>query len=173
MFNAVLFQWYIFMATKALAHTEALITQLVFEHSLRIRLVSETGTERSANQGNSGSSGAGTPDTTSVAGSSTNISTSVSTLKDRSNSSADAKVASMAAASESSKGKAKATATQAPTSAKPEQQSTRKDNSNLIGKINNLVTTDLGNITDARDFLLLGQLLIAYCKGTVIDCLCV
>ena len=30
---------------------------------------------------------------------------------------------------------------------------------NLLGRINNLVTTDLGNITDGRDFLFLGALL--------------
>lgn len=32
-----------------------------------------------------------------------------------------------------------------------------KDGDNLIGKINNLVTTDLDNIVEARDFLLLGN----------------
>ena len=34
-------QWYIFMGTRALARTEGLLTQLVFEHSLRIRFKAE------------------------------------------------------------------------------------------------------------------------------------
>jgi len=33
---------------------------------------------------------------------------------------------------------------------------------NLVGKINNLVTTDLNNITGARDFLWLGSSIFAY-----------
>lgn len=33
---------------------------------------------------------------------------------------------------------------------------------NLVGKINNLVTTDLGNITDSRDFLLIGLYNVTY-----------
>ncbi|KAH9480784.1 ATP-binding cassette transporter abc4 [Psilocybe cubensis] len=153
MFNSVLFQWYIFMATKALAHAEALITQLVFEHSLRIRLASESGSDRDAKQDNDNFSGAGTPDTASV--SSTNASASVSTLKDASSLLPDAKAPSTETPSASLKGKGKAPEAQAPAPVKPQQQPPRKDVSNLIGKINNLVTTDLGNITDARDFLLL------------------
>jgi hypothetical protein len=34
----------------------------------------------------------------------------------------------------------------------------KKESNNLIGKINNLVTTDLGNIVDGRDFLIIGAL---------------
>jgi hypothetical protein len=40
--------------------------------------------------------------------------------------------------------------------AKSEQSEDRR--SNLVGKINNLVTTDLANITNARDFLFIGAL---------------
>ena len=32
------FEWYIFLVTRALVRTEALLTELIFEHSLRIRL---------------------------------------------------------------------------------------------------------------------------------------
>jgi hypothetical protein len=34
----------------------------------------------------------------------------------------------------------------------------KKEAQNLIGKINNLVTTDLGNIVDGRDFLMISTL---------------
>lgn len=147
------------MATTALAHAEALITQLVFEHSLRIRLVAETNDDANASQGHNSPSGAGTPDTASVAGSSANVSASVSsTVNDGSKSPADAKSMSTLT-STVPKGKSKDTGAQTPTSVKPQskKESLSKKDSNLIGKINNLVTTDLGNITDSRDFLLVGS----------------
>ncbi|KJA13742.1 hypothetical protein HYPSUDRAFT_72890 [Hypholoma sublateritium FD-334 SS-4] len=39
----------------------------------------------------------------------------------------------------------------------PKEKEKEKKNNNLIGKINNLVTTDLNNILESRDFLLLVQ----------------
>ncbi|KAF9449105.1 multidrug resistance-associated ABC transporter [Macrolepiota fuliginosa MF-IS2] len=78
-------QWYIFVATRMLVHTEGLLTQLVFEHSLRIRMKAE--------------------------------------------------------ASDGSEN---------PTS---ETKTVKADN--LVGKINNLVTTDMVNVVEARDFLFL------------------
>ena len=45
------------------------------------------------------------------------------------------------------------------TDAQPSEEPTKKkehpDAGNLVGKINNLVTTDLANVTNARDFLYL------------------
>jgi hypothetical protein len=35
---------------------------------------------------------------------------------------------------------------------------------NLVGKINNLVTTDLGNITDGRDFLLVCKITLVFMR---------
>ncbi|KAK0192591.1 hypothetical protein F5146DRAFT_1102469 [Armillaria mellea] len=88
--------WYIFISTRCLVRAEGIITQLVFEHALRIRAKAETeNTPEEANE-------------------------------DLQNS-ADAELG------QHSEGK------------------------NLIGRINNLVTTDLKNITDARGFV---QLLV-------------
>jgi hypothetical protein len=56
--------------------------------------------------------------------------------------------------STSSKGKQKAKDSQAPED-KGEKEATA---GNIVGKINNLVTTDLANITNARDFMFLGLL---------------
>jgi hypothetical protein len=39
-------QWYLFIATRTLVRTEGLLTQLVFEHSLRIRLKAEASNEK-------------------------------------------------------------------------------------------------------------------------------
>lgn len=82
-------QWYIFINTRLLVHVEGVLTQLVFEHSLRIRMKAEPsdGTDKL-----SAAPGGGRP----------------------------------------------------------------KAN-NLIGKINNLVTTDMASISDARDPLMLGE----------------
>ncbi|KAJ7489333.1 P-loop containing nucleoside triphosphate hydrolase protein [Mycena latifolia] len=76
--------WYVFIVTRTLVRVEAIITQLIFEHALRIRFKSET------------------------------------------------------AAPDPSKGDARPRAGQ-----------------NLVGKLNNLVTSDLQNITEAKDFMLL------------------
>ncbi|KAH7904045.1 hypothetical protein BJ138DRAFT_980496, partial [Hygrophoropsis aurantiaca] len=41
MANSISFQWYIFLATRTLVRTEGTIIQLVFSHSLRIRMKAE------------------------------------------------------------------------------------------------------------------------------------
>ncbi|KAF9029722.1 hypothetical protein BDZ89DRAFT_1065204 [Hymenopellis radicata] len=115
-------QWYIFTATRLITLAEALLTQLTFEHSLRIRMKAATPES--------------TPSSTpslSVAGSDSD-----DTVHDGSSTSSDNTTAS------------EETATAKPASAPVEHS----DTSNLVGKINNLVTTDLENIVSARDFLL-------------------
>jgi hypothetical protein len=87
-------QWYIFVATRMLVHTEGLLIQLVFEHSLRVRMKAETSNR---------------PDGPSTANNAIGH----------------------------------------------DDQRARADN--LIGKINNLVTTDTMNIVEARDFLMVGE----------------
>ncbi|KAG6908669.1 hypothetical protein DXG01_003683 [Tephrocybe rancida] len=84
------FQWYTYFSSYTRVHMEAIVTQLVFTHSLRIRLKAEA---------------APMPD----------VGITIS------KSDADAK---------------------------PKTQ-------NVVGKINNLISTDLGNIVDGCDFLLL------------------
>ncbi|KAJ7750388.1 hypothetical protein DFH07DRAFT_1062096 [Mycena maculata] len=74
--------WYVFIVTRTLVRVESIITQLVFEHALRIRCNIETSTD----------SGIG---------------------------------------------------------------KTSRTSQNLVGKLNNLVTSDLQNITEAKDFMLL------------------
>ncbi|KAJ6466832.1 multidrug resistance-associated ABC transporter [Mycena sanguinolenta] len=72
--------WYVFIVTRTLVRLEAIITQLIFEHALRIRSKSDTSTDTG---------------------------------------------------------------------------STSRGSKNLVGKLSNLVTSDLQNITDAKDFMLL------------------
>ena len=128
-------QWYIFMGTRALALTEGLLTQLVFEHSFRIRFKAEGSKENSPSTVQSASLVA-SPETQSVEGS-----TAVEGSDTQSDTTAD-----------STKGKGKADSSASKSAATKEE---KKDN--LVGKINTLVTVDLENIVNAKDFLLVGK----------------
>ncbi|SJK98372.1 uncharacterized protein ARMOST_01637 [Armillaria ostoyae] len=101
--------WYIFISTRCLVRAEGIITQLVFEHSLRIRAKAETDNPAS-----------GKFQSRDL------IDTPEEASEDLQN----------------------------PAEANLGQHSEGK---NLIGRINNLVTTDLKNITDAQGFV---QLLV-------------
>ncbi|KAJ7657296.1 hypothetical protein DFH06DRAFT_1269382 [Mycena polygramma] len=83
----IVFQFYCFINTRSLVRSEAILTQLVFVHSLRIRMKAETNA---------------------------------------------------------------ANVTNAPGTSSP-KPGPKKSDGNLVGKINNLVTVDLGNINGARD----------------------
>lgn len=148
-------QLYIYLGTKALAHTEAILTELVFEHSLRIRFTAESKNDESVKQEDQGNAMVAditaSPDDESE---NDNDNSSESTAESQSAATnvsiAKAKVKSTASISTS-------TSTAAPSeagsvSAKVKGQAAA---GNLIGKINNFVTTDLKNITDAKDFLFL------------------
>ena len=175
--RTVLFQNYIFYATRALAHTESLLTQLIFEHSLRIRLTSHAAEEdkpaASASEG--GSNLAGTPETASIAESSSSTSGNGNENENDGAHSQSATAVSTDGTestitkSSAAKGKGKDTSSSASTPAPAPKKEEKKDDEkkdkedNLVGKINNLVTTDLGNIIDSRDFLFLGEFI--FCVG--------
>ena len=133
--------------------TEGLLTQLVFEHSLRIRLKAEASNEKieednlavivteddvSVTKGTFVDSNPG-----ERASQSSQASTPISR-----NFSSDSRSTSNGPV----KGKDSSTL-------KNDTKSATKDKKkNLIGKINNLVTTDLGNIIDGREFILISTL---------------
>lgn len=161
--RSLAFQFYIFINTRTLARAEGLLTQLVFEHSLRIRLKAESASEKSAVvAGRETPTTVGTPDTASIAESTAADSASdeesviTGTAVSREPSSS-----SRTAQSSVIKGKSKETRPNKEESdaSKAKAEAKAKKNDNLIGKINNLVTTDLSNILDSRDFLMLGRTL--------------
>ncbi|KAL0950640.1 hypothetical protein HGRIS_007428 [Hohenbuehelia grisea] len=163
--GSISMQWYIFIATGTLVRTESIITQLVFEHALRIRVLASGGsssTEDAKPLTDEATTHA--KDTTLIdipeaapsvppgpdvppspeghgkdSSSESSRSTLVGTLTSRIRSRFSGK------------------STSAPKkNAKAKKKADRKDDSgaeNLHGKINNLVTTDLGNIVEARDFI--------------------
>ncbi|PBK77153.1 hypothetical protein ARMSODRAFT_949046 [Armillaria solidipes] len=163
---SIAIQWYIFIATRVMVRTEAIITQLVFEHSLRIRVKASTADS-------SGKSTAPTPDNASIiedapssesSGSSTTLHGTSDAVSINSRD-ANCDVSTTNQASSSSTEVTQESTSGQDASATPAAQS---DTSNLVGKINNLVTTDLGNIIDARDFLLIG----VYVPVQITLCIC-
>ncbi|KAJ7630594.1 P-loop containing nucleoside triphosphate hydrolase protein [Roridomyces roridus] len=133
MLGSLATQVYIFFATRTLVRCEALITQLVFEHSLRIPRQSRDGTEKVQLCSHDPS------------GEWALLPSSSSSIK---------------STSSKTKGKGKDQA--------EEEPSQSPSDSNLVGKIMNLVTTDLGNIVDSRDFLFVLLLIPLEIVGCVI-----
>ncbi|KAF7966730.1 hypothetical protein HWV62_37249 [Athelia sp. TMB] len=125
---------------RTLVHTESIITQLVFEHALRIRMKSEASESLELASENAPTpSTPSTPDSASIAD---------STLADSTT------TAGTATSAGKGKQKAQSEDTASVSSAKSTGKTTpQRPQENLIGRINNLVSTDLGNITDARNWL--------------------
>jgi hypothetical protein len=129
----------------------AIVTQLVFEHALRIRMKAETSssTRTSPVVTPETRSEAVTPDNASIAGDDIVAEHVVEDGEENGN--------GRSITSSSIKGKQKADATPAPVS--EEVSEAPGPSGNLVGKMNNLISTDLDNLVDGRDFLLLGSLL--------------
>ncbi|KAJ6555137.1 hypothetical protein DFH09DRAFT_573964 [Mycena vulgaris] len=143
-------QLYIFINTRTLVRTEAIITQLVFAHSLRIRMKAETTAAKEST---------GTP--------SPAVEAAASVTREGSDgeSTAETETATLENGESSSRSEEESATVQASTSiiksagtkepGTPVKEEAKKAEGSLVGKINNLVTTDLGNIVDSRDFSVL------------------
>ena len=131
-------QWYFFMATDVICSAEALLIQLVFEHSLRIRFKAEGSKEEVPSTIQSASPNV-TPETQSIEGS--------TTLEGGSDTRSDTTASSM-------KGKAKGDSFATKSAVAKDEK--KKDN--LVGRLNTLVTVDLENVNDAKDFLMISKL---------------
>jgi hypothetical protein len=126
--NSLAIEWYLYTTTKALVRVEAIITQLIFEHALRIRVKVEVEPH-------------GGPSAATVA-----LSQTLIPGQGRSTS---------ASHSQGTPPEGSTTDQHIPNAGKQsaKDKHTKVKSSNLIGMINNLVTADLGNITGARHFL--------------------
>ncbi|KAI9449923.1 hypothetical protein BJY52DRAFT_1192187 [Lactarius psammicola] len=146
--GTIAFQWYIFIATGNIVRVTAIVTQLVFEHALRIRVKAETSSSPAATPTATPEvrSGATTPDS----GSAVEINI---VSEDMGGSSEETRSEQSTTTTSSIKGRRKEEA--------PGSDSGNDDgdepgsSSNLVGKMNNLVSTDLENIVGGRDFLFL------------------
>ena len=126
------------MSTRALTCTEGLLTQLVFEHSLRIRFKAE-GSKGDGPSNIQSASTIATPDTQSVEGS--------PTLEGGSDTQSDI--------TSSTKGKGKADSSATGHATAKDGKKEKKDN--LVGRLTTLVTVDLDNVVAAKDFLMVGK----------------
>lgn len=142
--------------TGSLVRTEAIITSLVFDHALRIRLEAEAAEKKTDDDGaapgaespvggsRGDSKGANTPDTVSDEETAYSLTTT--------NASAATSSTATVAAPAVAKGKSAQKEGK-----KEDKKDVAKKGNNLVGRINNLVTSDLDNITGGRDFLFLGE----------------
>jgi hypothetical protein len=141
-------QAYIFLNTRNLVRIEAIITQLVFEHSLRIRMKEEAPAETQ----NEGTTVVPTPEpegaTAVVAAGTSAHSTDETTVVGRGTSGH-----SPTTSNSKGKGKQRKASPVAPSATPSAAGKPEKKQENLVGKINNFISTDLGNITEARDLL--------------------
>ncbi|KAJ3833329.1 hypothetical protein F5878DRAFT_646030 [Lentinula raphanica] len=140
-------QWYVFVTTRTLVRTQAIITQLVFEHSLRIRVKAETA-DSPGNSKTSPSPETLTPESSSLAHEGTVDGSDTLHSVSPTEEGESPMVHSGSASVSSSNGKDQKNTNQ------PQDDVTPTfDTNNLVGKINNLVTTDMDNIIDGKDFL--------------------
>ncbi|KAL0957019.1 hypothetical protein HGRIS_003120 [Hohenbuehelia grisea] len=167
--GSITMQRYLFTATATLVRAQSIMTQLVFEHALRIRVLAsgDPDSTKIADEGHEGATHANdatlversedAPVTPSASGSSTppeghdgpsssesSHSTLVGTLTSRLRSRLRGKKRSDPKKDGKATKKARRT---------KEDDGSAGSTENLQGKLNNLVTTDLENITEARDFL--------------------
>lgn len=123
----------------------AIITQLVFEHALRIRVKAESSSSPRTTP-------AVTPEVRSEATTPDNVSVADDIVPETAGGNGEENGQSTTLLSIKAKQQEEF----------PESQASDDDNedpgkaSNLVGKMNNLVSTDLENIIEGRDFLLLG-----------------
>lgn len=145
--SSVAMQWYIFIATRLLVRIESIVTELVFEHALRIRMKEETNTP----------SAQGTPtpsETTTVIDPEEDDEGDASSSPEGSETLQGSEQSESSAGAQKKKKHARSASVATTGSTKSEKKEEKSEN--LIGKINNLVTSDLNNIGEARDFLFLG-----------------
>ncbi|KAG8985598.1 hypothetical protein FRB90_004594, partial [Tulasnella sp. 427] len=125
------FEAYLFLTSKLVVHTEAIITQLVFNHALKIRMISETGNSNGRNSG--GESRAATA--------------SVHEPQHQSEESGD--TAAKGGQASAPKGKAPSVVPSGASRSAPfKSDGDAQKDKNLVGRITNLISTDLGNIIE-------------------------
>ncbi|KAH9028059.1 ABC transporter type 1, transmembrane domain-containing protein [Lactarius deliciosus] len=146
--GSIAFQCYLFIASGTLLRVTAIVTQLVFEHALRIRVKAETSSSQEA-----------TPTATPEVGSQTTTPDSGSAVEinivseEAGGSGEETRSEQSTIAGSSIKGKRKDEASGSDSDSDDGEEP--GDSRNLVGKMNNLVSTDLENIVDGRDLLLL------------------
>lgn len=146
--GSVAMQLYIFIATRLLVRTEGLITQLVFEHALKIRATDDTPSKTADGSRSGASTAVQTPAVSTASLPDESPADEVGTeTADGSPSTTGNTAIEQPSAVPSPKGKGKENQSSKSVEAKkPDEE--ESSSANLSGKITNLVSTDLGNITN-------------------------
>ncbi|KAK0459012.1 uncharacterized protein EV420DRAFT_1642713 [Desarmillaria tabescens] len=132
-------EWYLFINTRVRAHSEIIVTQLVFEHALRIRMKFQSHDIGSAEA----TPGDMTPDDSSHPG--------IETTQGTESSTGEGTIPGSIITSKGNVSKPPVDTPTAPTtSPSADAQSEVK---NFVGRINNLVTSDMANIVECSHFL--------------------
>ncbi|KAK0192579.1 hypothetical protein F5146DRAFT_1040547 [Armillaria mellea] len=154
--TSITFDWYIFIATRCLTRCESIITQLVFEHALRIRMKAEAHSSSTSSRPASGES------TPSPVDSMAHVAESSDDSEVTLHSSSPTEAEGDHSREETLQGTTSSIKSADDTTGSPSKPAKDSDSSaaevdarakNLVGRINNLVTTDLSNIVDSRDFM--------------------
>jgi hypothetical protein len=132
-----------------LVQIQGIITQLVFDHALKIRIKAE-----STSSATPVSSVATTPDTASLAESASMSPSDVHGNGDETETETETQTA-VSEGTVTPKGKSASSVAGESATTKVSDEAPKAGN--LVGKLNNLVTTDLNNIVDGRDFLFIGE----------------
>jgi hypothetical protein len=126
----------------------SIVTQLVFEHALRIRMKAETSSSARTTP-------VATPNIRSEATTPDNVSIASDNIEAEPTAGSGEETA-QSATSSNIKGKQKEDSQPATPVVEDDDEGLGKS-SNLVGKMNNLVSTDLENLVEGRDFLLFGS----------------
>ena len=127
--RSLFFQGNVFLVTKAVARTELIVSQLIFDHALRIRIKAETSSNTIPNQGVNMPKG------------SKNISVNQTSEPSIAPSTSQVTLVQSNMPHGATKGKV---------------ANSKKASSNFLGRMNSLITTDVTNISGCHDFLLIG-----------------
>ncbi|TFK76754.1 P-loop containing nucleoside triphosphate hydrolase protein [Pluteus cervinus] len=138
------FQWYQYVVVRVITRAEGIITQLVFEHALRTRVKAEGSTSANTELVVTPTlpPTADTPVTEHGGDQETLIEGSSHSREETLHGGGAGDSQAIASSSQSSRGQ------------DTPKQALKGKTENFVGKLNNLVTTDTGNVVDARDFLI-------------------
>ncbi|KAI0325196.1 P-loop containing nucleoside triphosphate hydrolase protein [Cubamyces sp. BRFM 1775] len=142
MFKDVSDQWFLYYSTRLNVRFQAVLTELIFEHALRIRMKADTKESSSAAPSNA-TTAVGTPDNASQLDAEGEGSEGGDA--DAGHSATASSSTAVGPASGSIKGKGKSTSESQTKPTEPEKPVKKETGGHLVGRINNLVTSDVNN----------------------------
>ncbi|KAI0640442.1 P-loop containing nucleoside triphosphate hydrolase protein [Trametes meyenii] len=148
-------QWFLYYQSRFSVRVQAIITELVFEHSLRIRMKAETSSDSSPDDPSRNTTAVGTPENASDDGEADAVggerphSAMASTSTAVDSGSSDENPSQGKGKSKSTEGRKSPTDTKEEGKADAEKKS---GNKHLTGRINNLVTNDMTNLENLGIF---------------------